>query len=162
MAASYEYLARSKETPYEKEAEYLNKAKEVLERAEKTFHRGRDIGNAARDKNQTYQQIRQFIQRIESQIRTPKSQVDAMKEQAAIENSFESYSAYANYVYQNRQDIEETLWAKKEAKNRAKNTEQIFSVNKDLAILYANTGDIDSSVNILNETLKIPNLKKRG
>ena len=83
-----------------------------------------------------------------------------MKEQAAIENSFESYSAYANYVYQNRQDIEETLWAKKEAKNRAKNTEQIFSVNKDLAILYANTGDIDSSVNILNETLKIPNLKK--
>ena len=160
LAASYEYLARSKETPYEKEAEYLNKAKEVLERAEKTFHRGRDIGNAARDKNQTYQQIKQFIQRIESQIRTPKSQVDAMKEQAAIENSFESYSAYANYVYQNRQDIEETLWAKKEAKNRAKNTEQIFSVNKDLAILYANTGDIDSSVNILNETLKIPNLKK--
>jgi hypothetical protein len=160
LAASYEYLARSKETPYEKEAEYLNKAKEVLERAEKTFHRGRDIGNAAREKNQTYQQIRQFIQRIESQIRTPKSQVDAMKEQAAIENSFESYSAYANYVYQNRQDIEETLWAKKEAKNRAKNTEQIFSVNKDLAILYANTGDIDSSVNILNETLKIPNLKK--
>ena len=160
LAASYEYLARSKETPYEKEAEYLNKAKEVLERAEKTFHRGRDIGNAAREKNQTYQQIKQFIQRIESQIRTPKSQVDAMKEQAAIENSFESYSAYANYVYQNRQDIEETLWAKKEAKNRAKNTEQIFSVNKDLAILYANTGDIDSSVNILNETLKIPNLKK--
>ena len=124
LAASYEYLARSKETPYEKEAEYLNKAKEVLERAEKTFHRGRDIGNAAREKNQTYQQIRQFIQRIESQIRTPKSQVDAMKEQAAIENSFESYSAYANYVYQNRQDIEETLWAKKEAKNRAKNTEK--------------------------------------
>ena len=160
LAASYEYLARSKETPYEKEAEYLNKAKEVLERAEKTFHRGRDIGNAAREKNQTYQQIKQFIQRIESQIRTPKNQVDAMKEQAAIENSFESYSAYANYVYQNRQDIEETLWAKKEAKNRAKNTEQIFSVNKDLAILYANTGDIDSSVNILNETLKIPNLKK--
>ena len=160
LAASYEYLARSKETPYEKEAEYLNKAKEVLERAEKTFHRGRDIGNEAREKNQTYQQIKQFIQRIESQIRTPKSQVDAMKEQAAIENSFESYSAYANYVYQNRQDIEETLWAKKEAKNRAKNTEQIFSVNKDLAILYANTGDIDSSVNILNETLKIPNLKK--
>ena len=160
LAASYEYLARSKETPYEKEAEYLNKAKEVLERAEKTFHRGRDIGNAAREKNQTYQQIKQFIQRIESQIRTPKNQVDAMKEQAAIENSFESYSTYANYVYQNRQDIEETLWAKKEAKNRAKNTEQIFSVNKDLAILYANTGDIDSSVNILNETLKIPNLKK--
>ena len=48
----------------------------------------------------------------------------------------------------------------KQTKNRAKNTEQIFSVNKDLAILYANTGDIDSSVNILNETLKIPNLKK--
>ena len=160
LAASYEYLARAKETPYEKEAEYLNKAKEVLESAEKTFHRGRDIGDAAREQNQTYQQIKQFTQRIEAQLRTPKSQVEAMKEQATIENSFESYSAYANYVYQNRQDIEETIWAKNEAKNRAKNTEQIFSVNKDLAILYANTGDIDSSVNILNETLKIPNLKK--
>ena len=159
LAASYEYLARSKETPYEKEAEYLNKAKEVLERAEKTFHRGRDIGDAAREQNQTYQQIKQFIQRIEAQLRTPKSQVEAMKEQAAIENSFESYSAYANYVYQNRQDIEETLWAKNEAKNRAKNGEQMFAVNKDLAILYANIGDITSSVNILNETLKIPNLK---
>lgn len=159
LAASYEYLARAKETPYEKEAEYLNKAKEVLERAEKTFHRGRDIGDAAREQNQTYQQIKQFIQRIEAQLKTPKSQVEAMKEQAAIENSFESYSAYANYVYQNRQDIEETLWAKNEAKNRAKNGEQMFSVNKDLAILYANIGDITSSVNILNETLKIPNLK---
>ena len=159
LAASYEYLARSKETPYEKEAEYLNKAKEVLERAEKTFHRGRDIGDVAREQNQTYQQIKQFIQRIEAQLTTPKSQVEAMKEQAAIENSFESYSAYANYVYQNRQDIEETLWAKNEAKNRAKNGEQMFAVNKDLAILYANIGDITSSVNILNETLKIPNLK---
>ena len=159
LAASYEYLARAKETPYEKEAEYLNKAKEVLESAEKTFHRGRDIGDAAREQNQTYQQIKQFTQRIEAQLRTPKSQVEAMKEQATIENSFESYSAYANYVYQNRQDIEETIWAKNEAKNRAKNGEQIFSVNKDLAILYANMGDITSSVNLLNETLRIPNLK---
>lgn len=158
LAASYEYLARSKDTPYDKEADYLNKAKEVLDRAEKTFHRGRDIGNAARERNQTYQQIKQFTQRIEAQLRTPKSQVDAMKEQAMKEDSFESYSAYANYVYQNRQDVEETLWAKNEAKSRAKTKEQIFSVNKDLAILYANTGDINSSLNILNDTLKIPNL----
>lgn len=160
LAASYEYLARSKDTPYDKEAEYLNKAKEVLERAESTFHRGRDVGDEARRQNQTYQQITQFIQRIEAQLRTPRNQVDAMREQAISENSFESYTAYANYVYQNRQDMEETLWAKNEAKKRAKTPEEILSVNKDLAILYANTGDIDSSINILNQTMNTPNLSK--
>lgn len=160
LAASYEYLARSKDTPYDKEAEYLNKAKEVLERAESTFHRGRDVGDEARRQNQTYQQITQFIQRIEAQLRTPRNQVDAMREQAISENSFESYTAYANYVYQNRQDMEETLWAKNEAKKRAKTPEEILFVNKDLAILYANTGDIDSSINILNQTMNTPNLSK--
>lgn len=160
LAASYEYLARSKDTPYDKEAEYLNKAKEVLERAESTFHRGRDVGDEARRQNQTYQQITQFIQRIEAQLRTPRNQIDAMREQAISENSFESYTAYANYVYQNRQDMEETLWAKNEAKKRAKTPEEILSVNKDLAILYANTGDIDSSINILNQTMNTPNLSK--
>ena len=160
LTASYEYLARSKDTPYDKEAEYLNKAKDTLVRAEKTFHRGKDMGDAAREQNQTYQQIKQFMARIDAQLKTTRQQADALKEQAMKEDTFESYSSYANYIYQNRQDIEETLWAKLEAKKRARNKDQLVNVNKDISILYANVGDITSSINTLNDTLKMPDLTK--
>ena len=158
LAASYEYLARSKDTPYEKEAEYLNKAKDVMERAEKTFHRGKDIGDAARNQNTTYQQIMQFNNRLDLQLRTTRQQADALKQQAIAENTFDSYSAYANYIYQNRQDLDETIWAKTEAKKRAINNTQLVNVNKELAILYANIGDVNTGINILNETLNLPNI----
>ena len=160
LAASYEYLARSKDTPYEKEAVYLNKAKDVLVRAEKTFHRGKDMGDAAREQNQTYQQIKQFMARIDAQLQTTRQQADNLKEQAMKEDSFESYSSYANYIYQNRQDIEETLWAKLEAKKRARSREHLIGVNKDISILYANIGDTANSINTLNETLRMPDLTK--
>ncbi|WP_295155023.1 DUF2723 domain-containing protein [uncultured Brachyspira sp.] len=160
LTASYEYLARSKDTPYDKETYYLNKAKDVLSRAEKTFHRGKDIGDAAREQNQTYQQIKQFTARIDAQLRTTRQQADNFKSQTMKEDTFESYSSYANYIYQNRQDIEETLWAKLEAKKRARNKEHIVGVNKDISILYANLGDISSSIGILNDTLKIPDLTR--
>ena len=160
LAASYEYLARSKDTPYEKEAVYLNKAKDVLVRAEKTFHRGKDMGDAAREQNQTYQQIKQFMARIDAQLQTTRQQADNLKEQAMKEDSFESYSSYANYIYQNRQDIEETLWAKLEAKKRARSRDHLIGVNKDISILYANIGDTANSINTLNETLRMPDLTK--
>lgn len=160
LAASYEYLARSKDTPYEKEAEYLNKAKDVMERAEKTFHRGKDIGDAARNQNTTYQQIMQFNNRLDLQLRTTRQQADALKQQAIAENTFDSYSAYANYIYQNRQDLDETIWAKTEAKKRAVNNTQLVNVNKELAILYANIGDVNTGINILNETLNLPNITR--
>ena len=160
LTASYEYLARSKDTPYDKEAEYLNKAKETLERAEKTFHRGKDMGNAAREQNQTYQQIKQFMVRIDAQLKTTRQQADNLKAQAMKEDTFESYSSYANYIYQNRQDIEETLWAKLEAKKRARSKDHIIGVNKDISILYANLGDTASSITILNDTLKMPDLTR--
>ena len=160
LAASYEYLARSKDTPYDKESEYLNKAKETLERAEKTFHRGKDMGDAAREQNQTYQQIKQFIGRIDAQLKTTRQQADNLKAQAMKEDTFESYSSYANYIYQNRQDIEETLWAKLEAKKRARSKEHIIGVNKDISILYANLGDTASSISILNDTLRMPDLTR--
>lgn len=165
LAASYEYLARSKNTPYDKESEYLNKAKDVLNRAEKTFHRGKDIGDAAREQNQTYQQVKQFIARIDSQLKTTRQQADMLKEQAVKEDTFESYSSYANYIYQNRQDIEETLWAKLEAKKRAKTRANLVAVNKDISVLYANIGDTASAIKTLNDTLKISDLtieEKRG
>ncbi|MEI0581547.1 protein O-mannosyl-transferase family [Brachyspira pilosicoli] len=158
LAASYEYLARSKDTPYEKEAEYLNKAKDVMARAEKTFHRGKDIGDAARAQNTTYQQIMQFNNRLDLQLRTTRQQADALKQQAIAENTFDSYTAYANYIYQNRQDLDETIWAKTEAKKRAVNNTQLVNVNKELAILYANIGDVNTGINILNETLNLPNI----
>lgn len=158
LAASYEYLARSKNTPYEKEAEYLNKAKDVMARAEKTFHRGKDMGDAARAQNTTYQQIMQFNNRLDLQLRTTRQQADALKQQAIAENTFDSYSAYANYIYQNRQDLDETIWAKTEAKKRAINNTQLINVNKELAILYANIGDVNTGINILNETLNLPNI----
>lgn len=160
LTASYEYLARSKDTPYDKEAQYLNKAKETLERAEKTFHRGKDIGDAAREQNQTYQQIKQFMARIDAQLKTTRQQADNLKAQAMKEDTFESYSSYANYIYQNRQDIEETLWAKLEAKKRARSKDHIIGVNKDISILYANLGDTASSISILNDTLKMPDLTR--
>lgn len=158
LAASYEYLARSKDTPYEKEAEYLNKAKDVMARAEKTFHRGKDMGDAARAQNTTYQQIMQFNNRLDLQIRTTRQQADALKQQAIEENTFDSYSAYANYIYQNRQDLDETIWAKTEAKKKAVNNTQLVNVNKELAILYANIGDVNTGINILNDTLNLPNI----
>lgn len=158
LAASYEYLARSKDTPYEKEAEYLNKAKDVMARAEKTFHRGKDMGDAARAQNTTYQQIMQFNNRLDLQLRTTRQQADALKQQAIAENTFDSYSAYANYIYQNRQDLDETIWAKNEAKKRAVNNTQLVNVNKELAILYANIGDVNTGINILNDTLNLPNI----
>ncbi len=158
LAASYEYLARSKDTPYEKEAEYLNKAKDVMARAEKTFHRGKDMGDAARSQNATYQQIMQFNNRLDLQLRTTRQQADALKQQAIAENTFDSYSAYANYIYQNRQDLDETIWAKNEAKKRALNNAQLINVNKELAILYANIGDVNTGINILNDTLNLPNI----
>lgn len=160
LAASYEYLARSKDTPYEKEAEYLNKAKDVMERAEKTFHRGKDMGDAARAQNTTYQQIMQFNNRLDLQLRTTRQQADALKQQAIDENTFDSYSAYANYIYQNRQDLDETIWAKNEAKKRAVNNTQLVNVNKELAILYANIGDVNTGINILNDTLNLPNITR--
>lgn len=160
LAASYEYLARSKNTPYEKEAEYLNKAKDVMARAEKTFHRGKDIGDAARAQNTTYQQIMQFNNRLDLQLRTTRQQADALKQQAIAENTFDSYSAYANYIYQNRQDLDETIWAKTEAKKRAVNNTQLINVNKELAILYANIGDVNTGINILNDTLNLPNITR--
>ena len=160
LAASYEYLARSKDTPYEKEAEYLNKAKDVMARAEKTFHRGKDIGDAARAQNTTYQQIMQFNNRLDLQLRTTRQQADALKQQAIDENTFDSYTAYANYIYQNRQDLDETIWAKTEAKKRAVNNTQLVNVNKELAILYANIGDVNTGINILNDTLNLPNITR--
>ncbi|MEI0612755.1 DUF2723 domain-containing protein [Brachyspira pilosicoli] len=160
LAASYEYLARSKDTPYEKEAEYLNKAKDVMARAEKTFHRGKDIGDAARSQNTTYQQIMQFNNRLDLQLRTTRQQADALKQQAIAENTFDSYTAYANYIYQNRQDLDETIWAKTEAKKRAINNTQLINVNKELAILYANIGDVNTGINILNDTLNLPNITR--
>lgn len=160
LAASYEYLARSKDTPYEKEAEYLNKAKDVMARAEKTFHRGKDMGDAARAQNTTYQQIMQFNNRLDLQLRTTRQQADALKQQAIEENTFDSYSAYANYIYQNRQDLDETIWAKNEAKKRAINNTQLVNVNKELAILYANIGDVNTGINILNDTLNLPNITR--
>ncbi|WP_302279479.1 glycosyltransferase family 117 protein [Brachyspira pilosicoli] len=160
LAASYEYLARSKNTPYEKEAEYLNKAKDVMARAEKTFHRGKDMGDAARAQNTTYQQIMQFNNRLDLQLRTTRQQADALKQQAIAENTFDSYSAYANYIYQNRQDLDETIWAKNEAKKRAVNNTQLINVNKELAILYANIGDVNTGINILNDTLNLPNITR--
>lgn len=160
LAASYEYLARSKDTPYEKEAEYLNKAKDVMARAEKTFHRGKDMGDAARAQNTTYQQIMQFNNRLDLQLRTTRQQADALKQQAIEENTFDSYSAYANYIYQNRQDLDETIWAKNEAKKRAVNNTQLVNVNKELAILYANIGDVNTGINILNDTLNLPNITR--
>lgn len=160
LAASYEYLARSKDTPYEKEAEYLNKAKDVMARAEKTFHRGKDIGDAVRNQNTTYQQIMQFNNRLDLQLRTTRQQADALKQQAIAENTFDSYTAYANYIYQNRQDLDETIWAKTEAKKRAVNNTQLINVNKELAILYANIGDVNTGINILNDTLNLPNITR--
>lgn len=160
LAASYEYLARSKDTPYEKEAEYLNKAKDVMARAEKTFHRGKDMGDAARAQNTTYQQIMQFNNRLDLQLRTTRQQADALKQQAIAENTFDSYTAYANYIYQNRQDLDETIWAKTEAKKRAVNNTQLINVNKELAILYANIGDVNTGINILNDTLNLPNITR--
>ena len=160
LAASYEYLARSKDTPYDKEAEYLNKAKDVLTRAEKTFHRGKDMGDAAREQNQTYQQIKQFMGRIDAQLKTTRQQADNLKSQAMKEDTFESYSSYANYIYQNRQDIEETLWAKLEARKRARTREHMVAVNKDISILYANIGDTANSINTLIDTLKMRDLTK--
>lgn len=160
LAASYEYLARSEDTPYDKEAEYLNKAKDVLAKAEKTFHRGKDMGNTAREQNQTYQQIKQFMARIDSQLKTTRQQADNIKAQAMREDNFESYSSYANYIYQNRQDIEETLWAKLEAKKRARSKEHLLGVNKDISILYANIGDTENAIGILNDTLKMPDLSR--
>lgn len=160
LAASYEYLARSKNTPYEKEAEYLNKAKDVMARAEKTFHRGKDMGDAARAQNTTYQQIMQFNNRLDLQLRTTRQQADALKQQAIAENTFDSYTAYANYIYQNRQDLDETIWAKTEAKKRAVNNTQLINVNKELAILYANIGDVNTGINILNDTLNLPNITR--
>lgn len=160
LAASYEYLARSKNTPYEKEAEYLNKAKDVMARAEKTFHRGKDMGDAARAQNTTYQQIMQFNNRLDLQLRTTRQQADALKQQAITEDTFDSYTAYANYIYQNRQDLDETIWAKTEAKKRAVNNTQLVNVNKELAILYANIGDVNTGINILNDTLNLPNITR--
>ncbi len=160
LTASYEYLARSEDTPYDKEAEYLNKAKDVLAKAEKTFHRGKDMGNTAREQNQTYQQIKQFTARIDSQLKTTRQQADNIKAQAMREDNFESYSSYANYIYQNRQDIEETLWAKLEAKKRARSKEHLLGVNKDISILYANIGDTENAIGILNDTLKMPDLSR--
>lgn len=160
LAASYEYLARSKNTPYEKEAEYLNKAKDVMARAEKTFHRGKDMGDAVRAQNTTYQQIMQFNNRLDLQLRTTRQQADALKQQAIAENTFDSYTAYANYIYQNRQDLDETIWAKTEAKKRAVNNTQLINVNKELAILYANIGDVNTGINILNDTLNLPNITR--
>ena len=160
LAASYEYLARSKDTPYDKEAEYLSKAKDVLTRAERTFHRGKDMGDAAREQNQTYQQIKQFMGRIDAQLKTTRQQADNLKSQAVKEDTFESYSSYANYIYQNRQDIEETLWAKLEARKRARTREHMVAVNKDISILYANIGDTASSINTLIDTLKMRDLTK--
>ena len=153
LAASYEYLARSKNTPYEKESEYLNKAKDVMARAEKTFHRGKDMGDAARAQN-TNQQIMQFNNRLDLQLRTTRQQADALKQQAIAENTFDSYSAYANYIYQNRQDLDETIWAKNEAKKRAVNNTQLINVNKELAILYANIGDVNTGI------LNLPNITR--
>ena len=98
--------------------------------------------------------------RIDAQLKTTRQQADSLKEQAMKEDTFESYSSYANYIYQNRQDIEETLWAKLEAKKRARNKDQLVNVNKDISILYANVGDITSSINTLNDTLKMPDLTK--
>lgn len=160
LAASYEYLARSKNTPYEKESEYLNKAKDVMARAEKTFHRGKDMGDAVRAQNTTYQQIMQFNNRLDLQLRTTRQQADALKQQAIAENTFDSYTAYANYIYQNRQDLDETIWAKTEAKKRAVNNTQLINVNKELAILYANIGDVNTGINILNDTLNLPNITR--
>lgn len=160
LAASYEYLARSKNTPYEKESEYLNKAKDVMARAEKTFHRGKDMGDAARAQNTTYQQIMQFNNRLDLQLRTTRQQADALKQQAITEDTFDSYTAYANYIYQNRQDLDETIWAKTEAKKRAVNNTQLINVNKELAILYANIGDVNTGINILNDTLNLPNITR--
>lgn len=160
LAASYEYLARSKDTPYEKEAEYLNKAKDVMARAEKTFHRGKDMGDAARNQNTTYQQIMQFDNRLDLQLRTTRQQADSLKQQAIAENTFDSYTSYANYIYQNRQDLDETIWAKNEAKKRAVNNTQLINVNKELAILYANIGDVNTGINILYDTLNLPNITR--
>ena len=118
------------------------------------------MGDAAREQNQTYQQIKQFIGRIDAQLKTTRQQADNLKAQAMKEDTFESYSSYANYIYQNRQDIEETLWAKLEAKKRARSKDHIIGVNKDISILYANLGDTASSISILNDTLKMPDLTR--
>lgn len=158
LAAAYEYQARSKDTPYNKEKDYLLKAKDALERAEKNFHRGRDIGDAAREQNQTYQQIKQFIKRIDLQIQNSREQADSLKEQAKREDTFEGYSSYANFMYQSRQDLEETIWGKEQAEFKAKNKGQLLAVKRDLSVLYLNMGDEDKAINSLVSALKIPNL----
>lgn len=160
LAAAYEYTARSKNTPYDKEREYLLKAKDALERAEKNFHRGRDMGNAAREQNQTYQQIKQFMKRIDLQLQNSRQQSDSLKEQAKREDTFESYSSYANYVYQSRQDIEETLWGKEEAQKKAKTKGELLAVKRDLSVLYLNMGNETKAIDILKESLSLPNLTK--
>ena len=157
LTASYEYIARSKDTPYEKEAEYLNKAKATLLRAEKTFYRGKG-GGIGLEQNSTYNQIKQFENRIDTQLKTTRKQADEFRNIAIKEDTFDSYSSYANYIYQNRQDLDETIWAKIEAKKRAKNTSQMLAINKDLIVLYANSSDIDNAIRIVNETLAMNGL----
>lgn len=158
LAASYEALSKLKNTTPEKEKEYLEKAKNVLNKAERTFHRGKDIGSAAREQNQTYQQIKQYQYRIDLQIQNPKSKLDSMREQAVSENSFESYNSYASFVYQQRQDLEETLWAKEKALRLAKNKNDKMLVIKDLSILYANLGNFDMASKVLEDATKDPSL----
>ncbi len=157
LTASYEYIARSKDTPYEKEAEYLNKAKATLLRAEKTFYRGKG-GGIGLEQNSTYNQIKQFENRIDTQLKTTRKQADEFRNIAIKEDTFDSYSSYANYIYQNRQDLDETIWAKIEAKKRAKNTSQMLAINKELIVLYANSSDIDNAIRIVNETLAMNGL----
>jgi tetratricopeptide (TPR) repeat protein len=153
LTASYEYLARSPETPYSEEKGYLEKAKETLEMAKATFYRGRDIGDDARNKNGNFQQVNQYLSRIELQMTTSREQADSIKEQAINENSFDSYNSYANFVYQGRQDVDATLWAKLEALKRATTKDQKLAVTKEISILYANVGNTPMSLSTLKNAM---------
>lgn len=161
LVASYEYLARSSDTPYAEEAKYLDMALEVLDQAESTFYRGVDMGSTLREANANYNQVMQYKRRIELQKTNPRLQADSIKEQAINENTFASYSSYANYIYQSRQDIEEALWAKEEALKRAENKADKLITSKEISILYANLGNTQKSVDtIQNAKNSIAGLSK--
>ena len=154
LVASYEFLARSEDTPYEEEAKYLDMALEVLSQAESTFYRGVDMGQTLREANPNYNQVMQYKRRIELQKTNTRLQAASIKEQAVNENTFQSYSSYANYVYQSRQDIEEALWAKEEAFKRAVKKEDKLATSKEISILHVNTGNTQKSVDTIQNAKK--------
>lgn len=159
LTATYEYIARDPKTPYSEEKKYLEKAKEVLSRAEKTFYRG-GRRKADIEKDQNYQQIKQYVTRLDSQMKNTREQADQLKAQAERENTFESYNAYANYAYQSRQDLDQTIWGKENAEKIAGNKDQKMAIKRDLSALYLNMGDTDKASNKLKELQNTAGLTK--